>query len=243
MKKPIIGITAGITQEETGMMLGYRRSYVAEDYVKVIEKCGGVPFILPVVSNPEVIATFAEKIDGLLLSGGNDIDPCYYQEEPQQKLQTTLSERDAFEWELLKVVRQRRRPILGICRGFQLINIFYQGSLYQDLSYRLEKTYRHDQQTNPSQATHQVKISPFSRLYEIFQKETLRVNSFHHQILKEVKAPLKVSATALDGVVEAIEDPTYPYLIGLQWHPEMLAKTKEQRSILLFQDFIFACQR
>lgn len=240
MAKPIIGITAGITKEETGDMAGYRRSYVAEDYVKAIEKNGGIPLILPVVTDLDIIATYAEKIDGLILSGGNDVDPLYYQEEPQQKLQETLPERDAFEWELLKEVKKRQRPILGICRGCQLLNIFYGGNVYQDVSYRLKETYRHNQKANPLQKTHGVKIASSSRLFTIFQEETLRVNSFHHQLLRNVQLPLKVTATAFDGVIEGVEDPTYPYLVGVQWHPEMLAATEKQMAAL-FQNFIAAC--
>lgn len=238
MKKPIIGISANILKDQSGSFAGYQRAYVNEDYVISVLKNGGVPFIIPINQNSEVIQQQIEQIDGLILTGGYDVDPHNYHEEPLEKLEATMSIRDEFEFTLIKLAVKKKIPILGICRGIQIINTFYGGTLYQDLSYRQKITYRHYQGDNPTQVTHTIKIEPHSKLAAIFHKSKFLVNSFHHQIIKQVAPNFTVAARAGDGVIEGIEANDYPYLIGIQWHPEMLHTSVPEMNQQIFGSLI-----
>ncbi|HIB1912188.1 TPA: gamma-glutamyl-gamma-aminobutyrate hydrolase family protein [Enterococcus faecium] len=225
MKNPIIGISGSIIVDREGMFPGYKRSFVNEDYISSVLKNGGIPVVIPVNQEEKVIEQQVEQIDGLILTGGYDISPEKYHEEPLQKLGDTLLERDNFDFLLLKKAKEKNLPILGICRGSQLINVYHGGSLYQDLSYRKENTLKHWQGHDPDKVTHTVDIDKNSKIYEILRCSEIQVNSFHHQLIKDVPNNFMISARAKDGVVEAIEATNYGFLIGIQWHPEMLHKT------------------
>ena len=172
MKKPIIGISGSELTKNVGPFVGYRRSYVNKDYSEAVIKNGGVPMI----------------IDALILSGGQDIDSESYGEEPQPEQGTVWQARDQFDMQLLKLAEKRGISVLGICRGAQLINVFHGGSLYQDLKYYPVPTLKHWQGDTPWwQATHQVKLVKDTHLAAIFdQVPRLRVNSYHHQLIKKV---------------------------------------------------------
>ena len=135
MKKPVIGISGSLIIDSSGSFAGYKRSYVNNDYILSVIKNGGIPFIIPFNENEEVIKAQIEMVDGLLLSGGQDIAPKNYGEEPTPKLGDIFPERDDFEYGLLKAALEAKKPILGICRGSQIINTYFNGSLYEDLSY------------------------------------------------------------------------------------------------------------
>lgn len=226
MKKPIIGISGSILVDEGGMFPGYRRAYVNEDYVNAVLVNGGIPIIVPMNQDEEVIEQQINQIDGLILSGGHDVSPEYYKEEPLQKLGMTLSERDCFDFLLLKKAKEKNIPILGICRGSQIINVYHGGNLYQDLSYREGKTFKHWQGHDSDIVTHSVIINNNSQLYKMIGARELMVNSFHHQLIKEVPSNFTIAANAKDGVIEAIEAMDYRFLVGVQWHPEMLHKSE-----------------
>lgn len=223
-KKPVIGISSSIITDQGGMFPGYKRAYVNKDYVDAVLSSGGCPVILPFISDKETLRQQVSMLDGLILSGGQDIFPLNYNEEPEQKIGEVFPERDEYEFTLLEETKKTGNPILGICRGFQLINVFEGGSLYQDLSYRDENTLKHSQGHSPELKTHSVSIKKGTLLEDIFQTEKLMVNSFHHQIIKQVPEHLTVSARAADGVIEAIEDRNYGFYLAVQWHPEMLYK-------------------
>ena len=165
-----------------------------------------------------------ENIDALILSGGHDIDPNRYGEEPLLKIGETFPKRDEFDSVLYKYAIKNKKPVFGICRGFQIINVINGGSLYQDLSYAGFVTIKHNQVDNPKMATHFVEVENETFLGDVVGNK-LRVNSFHHQIIKEVAEGFKIVAKSSDGVVEAIEkiDETN-FVIGVQWHPEMLSE-------------------
>ena len=235
-RKPIIGISSSVIVDEAGSFAGYKRAYVNKDYVDAVIRAGGVPLIIPFSTDKEVIISQAQLIDGLILSGGHDISPYNYGQEPSQKIGETFPERDTYEIILLEESKKRNIPILGICRGFQLINVAAGGTLYQDLSLIPGNILKHNQVSNPTLKTHKVEIKENSFISSIFGKETM-VNSFHHQVINKVANDFIVVAKASDGVVEAIEHKTYKFLVAVQWHPEMLAVNCE-KARELFSKFV-----
>ena len=235
-KRAIIGISSSIIVDNSGSFAGYKRAYVNKDYVDAVIRAGGVPLIIPFSTDKEVIISQAQLIDGLILSGGHDISPYNYGQEPSQKIGETFPERDTYEIILLEESKKRNIPILGICRGFQLINVAAGGTLYQDLSLIPGNILKHNQVSNPTLKTHKVEIKENSFISSIFGKETM-VNSFHHQVINKVANDFIVVAKASDGVVEAIEHKTYKFLVAVQWHPEMLAVECE-KARELFAKFV-----
>ena len=235
-KMPIIGISSSIIVDNSGSFAGYMRAYVNKDYVDAVIRAGGVPLIIPFSVDKEVIISQAQLIDGLILSGGHDINPYNYGQEPSQKIGEIFPERDIYEMILLEESKKRDIPILGICRGFQLINAAAGGTLYQDLSLIPGNILKHNQVSNPTLKTHKIEIKENSFISSIFGKETM-VNSFHHQAIDKVADDFIVVARASDGVVEAIEHKTYKFLVAVQWHPEMLAVNCE-KARELFSKFV-----
>lgn len=235
MKKPVIGISGSLIIDDAGSFAGYKRSYVNNDYILSVIRNGGIPFIIPFNENEEVIKAQMEMIDGLLLSGGQDVAPKNYGEEPTPKLGDIFPERDDFEYGLLKSALEAKKPVLGICRGSQIINTYFNGSLYQDLSYIGKDVLKHNQVNSPSMVTHSVTIDKSSKLFDIFGEEKIMVNSFHHQAVKKVGEGLVKTAKAPDGIVEAIEKTDYPFLVAVQWHPEMLQNSVDMMNKLFLR--------
>lgn len=223
MKKPIIGISGSLIIDQGGMFPGYERAYVNDDYVQSVVRAGGVPYIIPMVYDDEVIKAQAEAIDALIMSGGHDVNPMLYGEEPCKELGGLLPKRDTFDMALIKAVMELGKPILGICRGEQILNVVNGGSLYQDLKFAEGSYIKHNQGQLPNFATHTVTVKEGSKLHEILGSETL-VNSFHHLAVKTVAPGFKAVAYSKDGIVEAIEKEGDIFVMGLQWHPEMLSK-------------------
>ena len=217
---PVIGITGGVLNN-AGPFPGYHRSYVNEDYVTAIKQNGGVPFIIPINYDLNSAPAIMRHLDGLVISGGQDVDPSYYGEEPSQQIGETWATRDAFEISLLRAASHLHKPVLGICRGLQLINVARGGSLYQDLSAIPGNPYQHAQKGYPGQTSQTANLAAGSQLRTIFGQESIRINSFHHQAVKEVGLGLTVTARAKDGVIEGLEDP-HNQVLAVQWHPEML---------------------
>lgn len=236
-KKPIIGISGNILIDSGGIFPGYRRCYINEDYVKAVIKNGGVPIVLPITDDLDVVSSYIDNIDGLILSGGHDVSPYLYGEEPSPKLGEIYPQRDEFDFALIEKAKAKKLPILGICRGLQILNVYHQGSLWQDLSYNPNITVKHSQDHGPTITTHSVSIAENSMLEAILKTNNLRVNSFHHQAIKELGSDLKVSALASDQVIEAFEHKNYPFLVGIQWHPEMLHEVMPVMNAI-FKEFI-----
>lgn len=226
-KKPIIGISSSLIIDQSGMFPGYKRAYVNKDYVDAVLENGGIPFIIPFSHSKYCIRAQVMAIDGLILSGGQDIFPLNYGEEPSQKLGDIFPERDQYEYSLLGEAMKIGIPILGICRGAQIINTYLGGTLNQDLSYMEHSSsiLKHWQAHSPELRTHSVVIEKQSKLNKIFTNETILVNSFHHQTINKLGNEIKATAFAKDGVIEAIEHVSYPFMVGIQWHPEMLIHT------------------
>ena len=227
MKKPVIGISTSVLVDQGGEFPGYERIYVNKDYVSAVIAAGAVPLMIPMEDCEENLRASLELVDGIIFSGGQDIAPYRYGEEPHAKLQGICPERDEFDFLLYRLAKEKKLPILGICRGYQLMNVAEGGSLYQDLSQKTTESLKHSQGHGPSIPTHSVKLSPESRLSRILGREEIKVNSFHHQALNRIPDTAEVSGRALDDVVEAIELKDYPFGIGVQFHPEMLQEKDE----------------
>lgn len=236
--KPVIGITSHM-MAETGP-LGH--SHVGNTYITSISKAGGIPVIIPVLLNQEQRLRIIELCDGFLFTGGLDISPSYYNEEPHIKLQATNLSMDRTQIPLMQDVIRSQKPVLGICRGHQVLNVACGGSLYQDIS-EISGTYiKHHQETGNGDVSHQVIIHPDSKLHALFGNK-LMVNSYHHQAVKHLGANLVAVAHSLDGVVEAIEIENYPFGLGIQWHPEAMFGIGDDSMKPIFDAFIKAASK
>lgn len=231
--KPIIGILGEIDSEKSARIL------IA--YVNAIERSGGLPLLLPYVTEASTRDRFVELCDGFLFTGGEDIDPKYYGETPGATCGEIQPFRDELEFDVLQRVLPTSKPILAICRGAQLVNVALGGTLYQDLPSERPGSISH-LQTEPRFApSHEVQILENTPLHALIASDRMTANSFHHQAVKVLGAELEPMALADDGVVEAFYLGGERYLRAYQWHPERLFAVSEENR-LLFGDFIIACQ-
>ncbi|WP_094603753.1 Putative glutamine amidotransferase [Sporomusa silvacetica DSM 10669] len=238
MAKPLIGITTSLFLTEGGIMNGTKRQFVSDAYIQAVLCAGGVPVLLPIIAEQAAIVEQIAAVDGLLLSGGGDIQPQIFGEEPMRGLGTVLPERDTHELELVKLALASGKPVLGICRGCQLLNVALGGSIDQHLT---EATVQHDQQSPGDYAGHTVILEHDSRLAGIWG-DTVMTNSFHHQAIKAVAPGLWITARAKDGVIEAVEHETAPFAVGVQWHPELMIY-KNPAMLALFTAFVNTANR
>ena len=228
MYKPLILITTAAYAEYQGVKL-------REDYFRCVERAGGIPLLLPPLAG-ENAAELALSADGLLLSGGGDIDPQYFDQLPVLPPRNADAARDAWELAVFHSFWQRRRPIFGICRGCQLINVALGGSLYQDIELCYGRTQlQHDQSEDRHSATH--KVALISRDLQALFGESLLVNSHHHQAIDQTGKHLRVAARSEDLLIEAITArESNRFCLGVQWHPECLPEHQP-----LFEAFVQAC--
>ncbi|WP_029453546.1 gamma-glutamyl-gamma-aminobutyrate hydrolase family protein [Clostridium algidicarnis] len=238
-RKARIGISGSIIVDEGGMFPGYERAYVNDDYIKSVIKAGGIPVIIPLIKDENDIKEQLEMVDGIIISGGHDVNPLLYGEEPSQKLGGILPKRDDFDINLINLAMEAKKPILGICRGHQLLNVVNGGSLYQDLSF-IEGCYiKHNQASLSNIPTHTIKIKEGTKLREILEEETM-CNSFHHLAIKEVAKGFIASAISNDGIVEAIEYEGEEFVMGVQWHPEMMS-AENKNMLSIFTKLVEVC--
>ena len=243
---PLIGITADSSGcEQTGSKPNREGLYsLASRYCDAIENAGGLPIIIPHSRSRSQIDHLLGRVDGLLISGGGfDIDPAYYNEQPIAKLGKINSQRTFTELESIAFGLHRDLPMLGICGGAQAINVALGGSLYQDIETQLSGAHKHQQEEEPSDNYgHIVEVAPGTLLYKICGRQRLKVNTTHHQAIRNLGKGLAVNATAPDGLIEGIESKKHSFVLGLQWHPEVLARSEAvQRKI--FSSFVLACRR
>lgn len=236
MKKPVIGITCSIEEKEDRNRkypLIYPFDYIKRQYYLAIEKAGGVPILLPNLKDLSLIDYILKVVDGLLISGGYDVHPQNYGEEIRRSNVKITPDRDSFELTLVKKARDGGIPILGICRGHQLINVAFGGTLYQDISLRKEFTLEHKiKQSSRFKKRHQVIIKEGSKLFSILRKKEIEVNTSHHQLIKKIAPGFAASALSKeDGVIEAMESLEDNYLLSVQWHPEVSFKEKNSKAI------------
>lgn len=210
--RPVIGITGNYGMPECKL---------SEAYYKSVEAAGGVPVIIPPLADKTAIINTLDRIDGLLLSGGSDINPLFYGEEPQSGLHGINRERDLAELLTIRLAYNRQLPILGICRGVQALAIALGGHVTQDIS--ATATVKHSQEADRNEPTHTVRLSDGSILRSLYGSETITVNSFHHQAVSDAGSKLRITATATDGTPEAIESDELKPIMGVQWHPECMS--------------------
>lgn len=231
MHKPIIGITTLCENR-------IKRSYqcISYHYIRSIELSGGIPFPLPL--SQQGLETYLEVIDGLVLSGGEDIAPSNYKETPLPELGEVCAVRDGFEIKLFLKAIEKKMPVLGICRGHQLMNVALGGNLYQDIHAVQGSSFNHLAVDQPVDTlSHTVTLETTSKLYEILGQKEMQVNTLHHQAIKELGKDLKVAATSFDGLIEGIEYTGGSFALGVQWHPEDLA-IKHMDFIKLFDELV-----
>lgn len=221
-RKPVIGLTGNFAEGETRLV---------ERYYKGIAEAGGVPVVIPPLADKDVIINTLDSLDGLMLTGGGDINPLWAGEEPSLRLHSINRERDEAELLAVRLAYNRQIPMLGICRGIQVLVTALDGEVEQDIAEGMQAgrltpgghaLLKHSQDADRREPTHTVIIEKDSALYGIYGTGTLAVNSFHHQSVRKCGARFKVTAVAPDGVIEAIESSEYKSIMGVQWHPEWL---------------------
>ncbi len=233
MKKPVILIFASRKDDLT---------FCSIRYSDAIMSSGGIPLIVPMKTDKDSLIQLFDFADGFLFAGGVDVDPSIYGEEKLNDTVEVDEIRDSLEMTACKYVFDSGKPVLGICRGIQSVNVGLGGSLWQDIPAQIEGALRH-QQTNPgTEPTHEVTVKPGTRLYEIIGKEKIMTNTFHHQAVKTPGKGLIVSANASDGVIEALEASDGRFIMLVQWHPEFTATT-DKASKAIFGAFIKECEK
>ncbi|MBG9988742.1 gamma-glutamyl-gamma-aminobutyrate hydrolase family protein [Aerococcaceae bacterium DSM 111176] len=209
-------------------------NYSPRHYTLAVERAGGIPVLLPLTETNQAEA-YIKMVDGLLLTGGQDISPHLYGEEPRAVIGEVSPQRDSAEIALIEAAIKHNKPILGVCRGMQLLNVHFGGTLYQDLSENPDVTVQHVQKSLPTISTHSIETKENSRLYKAFGKNTL-INSFHHQAIRDLGKNLTVTAYSKDKLIEGFESEEHN-IVAVQWHPEITFDSN-QDSLNLFNDLI-----
>lgn len=234
-KQAVIGITLDF--ETNDSYAKYPWYALRENYFTAVNKFGAIP--LPLPHFPEYADYYFSLIDGLLITGGNfDVNPKYYGQEITSDKVSTKDKRTKFEINICKLAMDRKLPILGICGGEQLMNVVMGGTLIQHIPDSVENYLEHEQKVAKHIPTHQINVKPSTLLHKITGSNQFHINTTHHQAVDKLGKGFVASATAPDGVIEAIENPSFPFCLGVQWHPEYLSTPEDN---LLFESFVKAC--
>jgi putative glutamine amidotransferase len=245
--RPLIGVTTQTLQAIDGIPAGLPTSVVMNQrYYQAAASAGAAPVLIPLLDDLEVLRAIYEGMDGLLIPGGVDLDPTVFGETPHERLGRTDPARDRVELQLVRWAIDDQKPVLGLCRGLQVINVALGGTLYQDLEAQYPNALKHDYFPNygfeRDYLAHTVTLTPGSRLHHALDAGSISVNSMHHQGIKVLGRSLAPAATAPDGLIEAVEACDDSFLVGVQWHPEVFEST-EPNTEHLFSDFITASRR
>ena len=233
--RPLIGVTPGYAADKD-------RLYTDRGYIEGVNNAGGLAVLLPLDPGPGMLEEWTDRFDGFLLSGGADIDARYYGEENLKSNGAISPYRDRLEIGLAKAVVEAGKPLLAICRGVQVLNAALGGTLYQDIHSQIRdrELLKHWQEAPGWYPVHDVGLARDTKLWDCFRRDSLGVNSYHHQAVKDVGKGLKVAARAGDGIIEALEHESLRFGVGVQWHPEVM--WREDREFLkLFEAFVEAC--
>lgn len=238
MTKPLIGITTNTKSNINMGELTLNITYAPTELMTAIEQSGGIPWLIPVM-DPHIATSYIQRLDGLILTGGQDVSPNLYGQTPHEKTDAGHLERDQFEIALINASIHHKKPLLGICRGMQLYNVALGGTLYQDHDINPQSTLTHVQKNSHThESTHAVTFSQSSRLFNVLGPN-ISVNSYHHQSLDQLADALTVVGRAEDGLIEACEHHTLPHYL-VQWHPEWMY-AYDTASSQLFYHFIQSC--
>jgi putative glutamine amidotransferase len=236
--QPLIGITSASTKADS---LSYHRAYAANAFA--VAQAGGLPVYVPCGLDVETLHAIYDRLDGVLLPGGGDVDPVHYGREPHPATQNIDDPRDALELTIARWAVDDDMPVFGICRGHQVLNVALGGTLVQDIPSEIgASAHRHDTNGEPrTTRAHTVRIEVSSRLAALVGQLQLEVNSLHHQAVDRLAPGLVATAWADDGVIEAVEAPAKRFVLGVQWHPEDLVDDDEAMR-RLFKAFIDAAR-
>ena len=236
MAYPVIGVTTMRRKNQFGMRL----SSLAEAYVEALSQAEACPLLIPNLLPEAALDNLLSRLDGVLFTGGGDIETSYYKEADHPKVSGVEADRDRLELLILERVVNDGKPFLGICRGLQLINVGLGGTLYTDIGDQVPGAAKHDYYPDWDRdyLAHSVEVGQGARLAEILGSGVIEVNSLHHQAIREVAPDLVATAYSPDGIVEAVEMPDHPYGIAVQWHPEWLTAHNSMRA--LFAEFAVA---
>ena len=221
MGRPVIGVTTDYSDNE-------ERYLSNMNYAAAVEKAGGLPLLLPFVVDHSLMPQYVDLLDGILFTGGNDMNPARYGEKWHPKVARMDKRREEFEFALIAEVERRRMPALGVCFGSQLMNVYRGGSLTQFLpDVATEKSLEHRRLPNTEPGRHPINLDTTSQLGRAIGKTNVSVNTHHKQAVNKIGKGLRIIATAPDGVIEAFEDPALPLFCAVQWHPERLIDEPE----------------
>lgn len=232
-KRPVIGVVPlyDIQRDSLWMIPGYLDGIAA---------AGGIPVVLPLTEDEQVLGQLANDVDGFLMTGGQDVSPALYGEERLDSCGETLPVRDGMESRLFQLCLERDVPVLGICRGIQLMNVLLGGTLYQDLPSQHPTETEHHMSPPYDRPVHQVEICKGTPLFDLIQTERMDVNSYHHQAVRDKAPALQTMAVSEDGLIEAVCLPERPFVWAVQWHPELSWRTDE-KSRRIFEAFVGRC--
>jgi putative glutamine amidotransferase len=238
---PVIGIPCYWHDSEN--LLGGHGSAMPDSYIRALELTGCAPMLIPVSGSASTLRSLYDRVDGLLMAGGPDVDPTEYGQQRHPALRKVTPFRDRMEFALIERALLDEKPLFCICRGLQVLNVALGGTLWQDLSAQVPGAHKHDRhpESPPDRLAHEVVINPGSRLSTVVGADVIAVNSLHHQAIDRVGDGLRVSARATDGIIEAAEGMGSRFLLGVQWHPEWLAHTHDSAK-RLFVAFADACR-
>ncbi|KAL6063040.1 glutaminase [Balamuthia mandrillaris] len=221
-------------------------NFVAEHHLKMLSEAGGLPVLIPASSNATDVASYRDTLHGLLMFEGDDVNPLFYRSDTQVShlIKSTCATKDSTEMRLCKWALQNNYPVLGICRGMQLLNVACNGALYADVKTELPSDIPHDRCDTEDAWRHAIKIVPDTPLHRWYQQDTIHVNSYHHQGIRVLAKRFKPMAFSEDGLIEAYYDPVSPFTVGLQFHPERLLPNEHlEGNIAVFRDFVSACRQ
>lgn len=235
-KMPLIGITPGCDYEKNV-------AFVKNGYCDGVNKAGGLAMIIPLSMDKDLLDVVFETCDGFVISGGPDIDAKYYGENNLMFNGEISPHRDVLEIYLIKKAIEYNKPVFGICRGIQVMNVAMGGTLYQDIHSQIKDSelIKHSQNAPKWYPTHDVLINRGSKIWESFKKDLISVNSFHHQAIKDIAPGFVVTSRSPDGIAESIEYDGHIFAVGVQWHPELMWQ-QDNTFLKLFEDFVNCCK-
>lgn len=238
--RPWIGVTTRFLLFSSGAKMR-PAEMVPRGYLMELERAGALAVLLPTLDSADAAEAHLDRLDGLLLSGGEDIHPRFYGEEPLAALDSVDERRDRFEMALVRGAHRRDLPVFGVCRGIQVMNVALGGDLFQDIPSQTGSRYGHTQKSSDDILWHRLQVAPESLLHRILGRTEVAVNSFHHQACRRIGEGLAVTAkTVADDIVEGLEDPGRRFFLGVQWHPEISAPAGDVASRSLFEAFVEA---